>query len=595
MNIKENSNKVEIINWTGKIQKRSDFSWFDLFDMNTQLPMHSTYTLPGIMHYLQTEFTKNERDRISWELERSEMKARIVQLEGENKDLRYRLMKLDPNSEPEILRALHKDDVSPLIKSKAAVQENVKEIIYLFKSPHLGSQMETLNEKKDPVHELEKMGFNQKKDNQSPAPANNDSAELEEVDLRQAEALRDVPECEDLDSADLDGRSDAGTVVLGSEAEQEEVEESSDPSKRHRSSSLFTTEKVQPLNAKKGQAQEERVSLLQGGTDRSAIVRLKAHGKKVLAYSNSGELCQRLITKSLDWENGEYHKYEGLSSELLDIFWLDDERFLILDNEGIKLRDVTVEDRPIATIRLFDEKLEFSQVDAWDFKNSWLLLALKGKIYLKEISISTDATKISIGKSYYFNSNKNVLDAKLGMTEKSLIVLNKDPDELNIYSFQGKQLQKIDIKKYLSNDIGLDLDAKLYLNKKSSKLLILIRELLLIYSFDQKKVTVKQFLRSQPTSTIFNSCKDYLALAYDDGYIELRNIKDFNSVIKRYNHVNEVELDENTQSLMDSGLRPMDRNPIVMQDTEVNSHKVIISADNSGRMRLNEIQELGEN
>ena len=56
-----------------------------------------------------------------------------------------------------------------------------------------------------------------------------------------------------------------------------------------------------------------------------------------------------------------------------------------------------------------------------------------------------------------------------------------------------------------------------------------------------------------------------------------------------------MELDENTQSLMDSGLRPMDRNPIVLQDTEIDNHKVIISADNSGRMKLNEIQELGEN
>ncbi|GAV54530.1 hypothetical protein ZYGR_0AM00680 [Zygosaccharomyces rouxii] len=564
--------------------------------MNTQLPMHPTYTLPGIMHYLQTEFTKNERDRISWELERSEMKARIAQLEGENKDLRYRLMKVDPNPDPEILRTLDKDDVSPLIKSKAAVQENVKEIIYLFKSPNLGSQMETLNEKKDPVHELEKMGFTQKRDNQPQPPANNDSSELQGMDLHQVDALQEVSQHEDLGSADVEERSDAGTVVAGSEIEQEESGGSSDFPRRQRSSSLFTSEKVEPLDAKEEQPQEERVSLLQGSTDRSAIVRLKAHSKKVLAYSKSGELSQRLVNKSLDWANDEYHKYEGVSSELLDIFWLDNEKFLTLENEGIKLRKTTVEDKPIATLKLFGENLQFDEVNAWDFKNSWLLLALKGKIYLKEISISPDAAKISIGKSYYFDTNKNVLDAKFGMTEKSLIVLNKDPDELDIYSFQGKQLQKFDIKKYISNDIKLNSDAKLYLNKKSSKLLILIQELLLIYSFDQKKVILKQSLRSQPTSVIFNSFKDYLALAYDDGYIELRNIKDFNSVIKRYNHVNdEVELDENTQSLMDSGLRPMDRNPIVLQDTEIDSHKVIISADNSGRMRLNEIQELGEN
>ncbi|CAR30958.1 hypothetical protein ZYGR_0P02620 [Zygosaccharomyces rouxii] len=564
--------------------------------MNSQFPMHPTYTLPGIMHYLQTEFTKNERDRISWELERSEMKARIAHLEGENKDLRYRLMKLDPNPEPEILRTLDKSDTSPLIKSKAAVQENVKEIIYLFKSPNLGSQMETLNEKKDPVHELEKMGFNQSRDNQSQPLVDNDNAEHQRIDLHQVDSLQEVTQHEDLGGAEIDERSDAGTVVVGSENEQQEAEESSDFTKRHRSSSLFTSEKVQPLDAKEEQPQEERVSLVQGSTDRSAIVRLKVHGNKVIAYSKSGELSQRFVNKSLDWENDQYHKYEGLSSELLDIFWVDNEKFLTLDNEGIKLRKTTVEDHPIAALKLFGENLQFNQVNAWDFKNSWLLLALKGRIYLKEISISPDSSKISIGKSYYFNTNKKVWDAKFGMTEKSLIVLNRNPDELVIYSFQGKQLQKIDIRKHLSKNIASDSDAMLYLNKKSSKLLILIQELLLIYSFDQKKIILKQSLRSQPTSVIFNSPKDYVALAYDDGYIELRNIKDFNSVIKRYNHVNdEVELDENTQSLMDSGLRPMDRNPIVLQDTEIDNHKVIISADNSGRMKLNEIQELGEN
>lgn len=565
--------------------------------MNIQLPMHPTYTLPGIMHYLQTEFTKNERDRISWELERSEMKARIVQLEGENKDLRYKLMKFDSNPEPEILRTLDKEDASPLIKSKAAVQENVKEIIYLFKSPNLGSQMGTLHEKKDPVHELEKLGFNQGRDSELQVSGSNEGVELPGIDLNQGDVLREVPQREDLGDVDIDQSSDAGTVVVGSETEQRETGENSELPKRHRSSSLFTSEKVQPLDAKEEEKpQEERVSLLQGSSDRSAIVRLKVHGRKVLAYSKSGELSQVLANKSLDWEDNESHKYEGLSSELLDIFWLDNERFLVLDNEGIKLHKTTVEDKPIATLKIFGENLQYDQVNAWDFKNSWLLLALEGNIYLKEISISTDNTKISIGKSYYFNTDKNVLDAKFGMTEKSLIVLNKDPDELDIYSFQGKQLQKIDIKKYLADGAELDSDAKLYLNKRSSKLLILIQELLLIYSFDQKKVILKQSLRSKPTGIIFNSSKDYLALAYDDGYIEVRNIKDFNSVIKRYNHVNdEVELDENTQSLMDSGLRPMDKNPIVLQDTDIDNHKVIISADNSGRIRLNEIQELGEN
>lgn len=560
------------------------------------------YTLPGIMHYLQTEFTKNERDRISWELERSEMKARIAQLEGENKDMRYRLMKLDPSSEPEIMKTLDKNDASPLIKSKAAVQENVKEIIYLFKSPNISKQMEYLNEKKDPVHELEKLGMNQvgneignefgnEMGNDFSQPFRDDR-EGRKNSEEQTAALQDALQQEDL-NRESDEKSDAGTVVAGSESENEES--STQGPRRHRSSSLFTSEKVKPLQLKQEQSQEEICSLVQGSADRSAIIKLKVYENQVITYSKTGELSLRSVDGSLNWDELPSRKFKGLGFELLDIFWLDSEKFLTLDNEGIKLWDTNADAAPVAHLNIFGDNLHFDEIRAWDFRNSWLLLALKGKMYLKEVSISNDAPKLSIGKSYFFNTNKQVLDAKFGITEKSLIALNQDPDELIIYSFQGKQLQKVDMRNYCSSSTDLASGVQLFLNKKSSKLLILLQELVLVYSFDQKKFILKQNLKSQPTSMIFNYSRDFVFLAYDDGNIELRNLKDFGSVVKKYNHVNdESPLDENTQSLLDSGLKPVEKNPIVMEYTEINNHCVIISADNSGRMRLSEIQELNE-
>lgn len=50
-------------------------------------PNPHDYSLPGVMKYLQNEWQKNERDRIQWDLERSEMKTRIARLEGEKKSL----------------------------------------------------------------------------------------------------------------------------------------------------------------------------------------------------------------------------------------------------------------------------------------------------------------------------------------------------------------------------------------------------------------------------------------------------------------------------------------------------------------------------
>lgn len=87
-------------------------------------PASATYTLPGVMHYLQTEFTRNERDRIGWELERSEMKTRIAQLEGENRTLRYQLAGLRGATEGSGCGDFSEDDAAIqeplLLKSKLA-------------------------------------------------------------------------------------------------------------------------------------------------------------------------------------------------------------------------------------------------------------------------------------------------------------------------------------------------------------------------------------------------------------------------------------------------------------------------------------------
>lgn len=40
-----------------------------------------TLSLPAVIHYLQTESSRYERDRNHWELERAEMKARIAKVQ----------------------------------------------------------------------------------------------------------------------------------------------------------------------------------------------------------------------------------------------------------------------------------------------------------------------------------------------------------------------------------------------------------------------------------------------------------------------------------------------------------------------------------
>ncbi|KAL7746553.1 1,2-dihydroxy-3-keto-5-methylthiopentene dioxygenase [Sorochytrium milnesiophthora] len=47
----------------------------------------ATYTLPGVLHYLQTEWRRFERERNEWEIEKGELNSRIALLEGERQGL----------------------------------------------------------------------------------------------------------------------------------------------------------------------------------------------------------------------------------------------------------------------------------------------------------------------------------------------------------------------------------------------------------------------------------------------------------------------------------------------------------------------------
>ncbi|KAF8919545.1 WD40-repeat-containing domain protein [Mucidula mucida] len=51
------------------------------------------YTLSSVLHFLQTEWRRYERDRNEWEIERAEMRARIALLEGERRS--FENVKLD--------------------------------------------------------------------------------------------------------------------------------------------------------------------------------------------------------------------------------------------------------------------------------------------------------------------------------------------------------------------------------------------------------------------------------------------------------------------------------------------------------------------
>ncbi|CAO1629140.1 unnamed protein product [Parajaminaea phylloscopi] len=54
-------------------------------DAASSVQQPAEYTLAGILHYLQSEWRRYEKDRNEWEIERAEMRARIALLEGERR------------------------------------------------------------------------------------------------------------------------------------------------------------------------------------------------------------------------------------------------------------------------------------------------------------------------------------------------------------------------------------------------------------------------------------------------------------------------------------------------------------------------------
>lgn len=563
--------------------------------MNNQAHIHPHYTLPGVMHYLQTEFTKNERDRIAWELERSEMKARIAQLEGENKDLNYRLLNLNlkpDSSKSEVPSNVGGSDLSALVKSKMAVQENVKEIIYLFKSPNITTQLGTLNGKRDPIHEIEKLNLNHPIENssdQSPIVPLNGG--ISEIGLRQEQALQEAsnggyPK-------DQDSNSDAATVILGGEDEDDIVQ---GEARRRRSSSLFSPLKIAPVETMKNEADTKNLSKTSSlfQSHASAIVTLKVFENEIVTYSENGQLSYWRIESSEICSEKPITAFHGLDSTLSDIYWLDCDRFLTLDGVGIKLFSIK-DETPISNFDIFGNKaaetdfkeLKLSDVKAHDFKNNLLLLATPEKIYLIELSISPSSQNISKGKNYTIDVNKNILDAKFGITEKSLIVFYSEPYELVIYDFQGKVLQKIDLSKLITFSLGKNSKPMLFLNKKSSKLLIILQKSVLLYSFDQKKMILKQTLKLHPISIIFKSFQDHVAIAYENGVIEVRSIKDFGTILKKYNFSDETSARKETSTSSFKSITTID-------STVINSLTVIVSGDTNGTLTLMKVPELSE-
>ncbi|CEP63929.1 Far8p LALA0_S09e05666g [Lachancea lanzarotensis] len=567
-----------------------------------------TYTLPGVMHYLQTEFTRNERDRLGWELERSEMKTRIAQLEGENRTLRYELAKFKDTESICSRNTVDSSIQEPLLlKSKLAVQENVKEIVYLLRSPNVTEHLQGLRDTSDAVHRLESLNLNAKKSQvsspmtqQGPLTHMDLNPQLEHgsTQLRQAAVASFSPEEPSFQAVRVASLSDAtgdGPHEGGSESGTIVPEET--PVRRPRASSLFSSVPGSPAPNAVLRCKRLRYHL-------AGIENLIISQYNMLSYARDGLLKHWMIEPNLNCNEKLTKSFHGLGSMVLNMFWLDNHSFLTVDNFGLKVWQ-TSESAPLSTLDVFNDELivNFSDIQSVDFKNKWLMLTTSHAVHIWELSINADSIKIVSENT--LDKLGTLLDSILGMTEKSLIIFKKDPYELVIYTFQNEVLQRISLQDDIAGvfpDLSLIDDScrRLLLNKRSSKLLIQLGDFIAVYSFDRRKTVLATRLETTPTSLVFRSPKDDLILAFDDGTIEIRNIASFSKVWKSYNHYddeteyedeNAPKLEKKTEDSTLAKLRQNGHKGLIIDTADIDSTTVIISGGDDGMIRMERITE----
>jgi hypothetical protein len=128
----------------------------------------ANYTLPGIMQYLQSQFTQVERNRLQSELERSSLKLKIIELENDrnvlirkneklksiinelkieidqlknnnnnnnNNQQKFLKNNLDIDLDSEVIEGIHSIDVSKLVHARKFLKSATNEILYLLKTP----------------------------------------------------------------------------------------------------------------------------------------------------------------------------------------------------------------------------------------------------------------------------------------------------------------------------------------------------------------------------------------------------------------------------------------------------------------------------
>lgn len=529
----------------------------------------SHYTLPGVMHYLQTEFTKNERDRITWDLERLEMKSYINKLESENRDLRHKLSALrsqiesrtvpDDQLEDDGKLSLKQDskEIDSLMQSRLRVQENVREIIYLLNGPNITSDLNTITNRDLPLHQMEDLNLNTSTQNILGTDSDLD------VDLSDNMSQKDNRNIDNKEASAVNGtyveslfKKNSSTAISNGNSyhylQTDVGDETNIPDIDDLTSDTTEIASVHDLNEQletKGDKKQVPLPIqdiietnsLQKGYHQPLGPILAVYRNHILATLNNKLKYYKIDEDSSCLDMGVSFDTFLNGVDVRGVFWINEKMTMFVLNDGVAIWDMYLS-KVIDKFPLYDEmNLNFEDIISTNLKNKWLILTTHTGVHIVEWEWGDQEKEYShhsnifIKNKYYIHIS-NCMASVLGITEKSFIVIINNPLKLIIYNFNGEILQTVNINKEVSKK-RITKEIKLYINKESSKLLIQMKRHLIFYSFEQKRIVQQKTLVKTPTSIYFKYTDDIIGVAYDDGMVELRKLNNFDKVVFEYPHL----------------------------------------------------------
>lgn len=535
------------------------------------------YTLPGVMHYLQQQFTKNERDRISWELERSEMKNRIRQLENEIRQLKrdklmHQMSSKNSNAfmdnggptENNLMSGKNVSDdtsnvddldsqsLNKFTNSQEKVRENVREIIYLLNGPNVNSNLQTIADRSSHLHQLDYLNINQLSLSES-RNTDHSTNNINDSNIYKDNVIRDekkitldpttnkdklnihgndydddkVEMTQDINTTDKDIESDTTIADTFDEAvseldnnEQitvEEIDDTNNSNVNDKINDLKLTEAKQIVEDN----HEKDVKPCIIDCISNKILTL-FDNKLVYYILQEDDFSLQEMNSNFDSLNMDNLKY---------ISWLNSHSIITLNDQGIKIFD-SISGKLLNSFNPFNDTLQFDEIKSCNFKNKWFLISTTHLITILEFNMDEP---FEIMTTYQVKVN-NIKNALLGITEKSFITVLNNPLKLIIYNFTGETLQTINLNKEISKK-RLTNDIKLFLNKDTSKLLIQLKRHLVVYSFEQKRSIFQITLPNEPAHISFKYDEDLIGLGYLDGSVDWRELNNFKSYYN-YQHSN---------------------------------------------------------